>query len=511
MKNIKFNIKTFALIFGTSVALASCNSDYLETSPTDNVNQEMALSTADNLKALVNGMHRNMYVRQNDSQGQSGQAGIMIMTEAASDDVIWPSTGNNWYISSVRWLDQSNDTSSYTYYPYQFYYSMIRNANLVINSAAKVTGDQQTIDTAVGEALTYRAFSYFNLVQFYGKRYVAGANNTQDGVPIRLEANEKPLARASVEDVYAQVNKDLQLALTKLKGVSRYSKSHFDVNIVKGLLARVALTQGNYAAAANYAKDARAGYSLMDNAAYKSGFNSAANIEWMWATIMVPDQSDGFGNFSAYMSRNYSSTQIRQAPKVMNSALFSKFPATDVRTQVVDPSGNHIPWLSTTNAQGKVVRTNAYSNYSVFPYTSQKYMVKDQGESTADVPYMRAAEMYLIEAEALARLGDEAGSKAVFNELQKNRNTAYAGAITSGAAYITEILNTRRLELWGEGFRWFDLKRLGQGMDRTGTNQSDVVINGLSKVTESDFRWQWQIPRAEINASQGLVKQNPQQ
>ena len=101
---------------------------------------------------------------------------------------------------------------------------MIRNANLVINSAAKVTGDQQTIDTAVGEALTYRAFSYFNLVQFYGKRYVAGVNNSQDGVPLRLEANEKPLARASVEDVYAQVNKDLQLALTKLNGVGRYSK-----------------------------------------------------------------------------------------------------------------------------------------------------------------------------------------------------------------------------------------------------------------------------------------------
>ena len=43
---------------------------------------------------------------------------------------------------------------------------MIRNANLVVNNAGKVTGDQQTIDTAVGEALTYRAFSYFNLVQF---------------------------------------------------------------------------------------------------------------------------------------------------------------------------------------------------------------------------------------------------------------------------------------------------------------------------------------------------------
>lgn len=124
---------------------------------------------------------------------------------------------------------------------------------------------------------------------------------------------------------------------------------------------------------------------------------------------------------------------------------------------------------------------------------------------------MRAAEMYLIEAEALARLGDEAGSKAVFNELQKNRNTAYAGAITSGAAYITEILNTRRLELWGEGFRWFDLKRLAQDLDRTGTNQSDVVMNGLVKVPSTDFRWQWQIPRAEINASQGVVTQNPLQ
>jgi len=134
--------------------------------------------------------------------------------------------------------------------------------------------------------------------------------------------------------------------------------------------------------------------------------------------------------------------------------------------------------------------------------------VKDQTVSLGDIPMMRAAELYLIEAEALARAGQEAASKVVFDQLEKNRNPAYAGATTTGQAYIDEILNSRRLELWGEGFRFLDLKRLNLPLDRNGTNVSEVVNNNVLYIAPDDKRWTWLIPQDEINASQGVIVQN---
>ncbi|MDR3026581.1 RagB/SusD family nutrient uptake outer membrane protein [Chryseobacterium sp.] len=500
MKNIKKQYIKWAVVLSVFTGMVSCESDYLEADPTTAASEEAAYSSASNLMAIVNGMHRDMYYRQNDSQGQNGQGGIMIMMDALADDLVFPSTGNGWYVSTVRWQDQVNESGSNDFYPYQFYYALIRNANLVIANGPSVpaptAADAATIKTAIGEAYAFRAFCYYMLVQIYGKRYVAGTNNTQLGVPIRLVANEIPLARNTVEEVYTQINKDLDEAASRLAGIARATKSHFNDKVIFGLRARIALTQGNYTTAVTAAQSARAGFPLMDNATYTAGFNNlAGNGEWMWGAIIIADQGDSFSNFGAYMSRNFNSTNIRQAPKAINSKLFLSFPSADVRTKNFDPTGAHTALALP-------------STYSKFPYTSQKFIAASQGDSRVDVPYMRSAEMYLIEAEALARLGNEAGSKAVFDVFAKNRNPSYTGAATTGAAYITEILNSRRLEFWGEGFRFLDLKRLNQGLDRTGANHSSVVTNNVMTVANTDLRWEFLIPRTEINANP-LIVQNP--
>ncbi|MFP3632166.1 hypothetical protein SB776_36790, partial [Burkholderia sp. SIMBA_045] len=74
MKNIR---KHYKKIFAVSSVLAilsmsSCHSDYLDTDPTTSVSEQAAYSTASNLMAIINGMHRDMYYRQNSSQGQNG-------------------------------------------------------------------------------------------------------------------------------------------------------------------------------------------------------------------------------------------------------------------------------------------------------------------------------------------------------------------------------------------------------------------------------------------------------
>ncbi|MBU4539371.1 MAG: RagB/SusD family nutrient uptake outer membrane protein [Weeksellaceae bacterium] len=498
-----FNKKTFFLAIA-SVALTatvSCERDYLNTDPTDSVSEQTAYETVDKIKVVVNGMHRNMYYRQNESQGQNGATGIMIYMDVMGEDLIFPATGPNWYISTLRWLDNANANSTNVFYPYDFYYGQIRIANDVIAKTPVAQGLQADKERVMGEAYAFRAFSYYMLTQIYAKRYVQGAANTQPGVPIRLDNTYNAIPRNSVDEVYSQINSDLQQALSLLNGKIRTNPSHFNTSVVKGLMARVALTTGKYAEAATYANEARQGFALMSNAAYKSGFNSYGNSEWMWGYKPIDATSDYFGNFMAYMSRNYNSSQIRQAPKVVNKLLFDKFASTDVRTQVIDPSGAH-------------TSLNLPSTYLRVPYTSQKFLsvnaagTVDNNTSLGDIPFMRSAEMYLIEAEALAKDNKELQSKVVFTEFEKNRNPAYVTSVKTGQAYIDEILNSRRLELWGEGFRFLDLKRLNLPLDRTGTNYAPVVINNLITVPAGDKRWTWLLPQAEIDASKGLVTQN---
>lgn len=485
-------IFSYITLLGLFFSLEACRESYLETTPTSDISAESITKTADNMMLSINGMHRSMYVRQNSDQGHTGQSGVMIMMDALGEDLVFTTTGNNWYVSTVRWLDQQNENSGNLLYPWRFYYKLIRNANVLIKDGANASGDETVKKNALGQAYAFRAFAHLQLIQLYAKRYDGTPN--PNGIPLRLEPNDDPLARSSVEDVYKQINADLDQAITLLTGVKRIHKSHFDTQVVRGLKARVALLLGNYDEAATQAKLARKGYQLMDNATYRSGFNDLNNNEWMWGSQIKEDQTAYYGNFGAYMSRNFSSTNIRQNPKAINTLLYNKFPAEDVRTQVVDPKGEH-------------ASLSLPKNFRKYPYTSQKFLSVATGDSRMDVPYMRAAEMYLIEAEALARAGKEAESKVVFGELSLNRNPQYTPTTATGTAYLNEILDSRRLELWGEGFRFLDLKRLNQPLDRKGSNQDPIVVSDALYVPAGDAKWTFLIPRRELDANP-LISQN---
>lgn len=493
MKNIKLLILGLGI---SSLSLISCNEDFLDTQSTESVDAPTIYSTADNLMAAVNGMNRNMYYRQNSSQGQNGYTAQMIISDVMGEDLIFPTTGNGWFRDELRWITPGLVTSGTASYPWTFWAGMIRNANNIITYGASATGDQNLKDKAIGEAYAYRAFGNFQLVQLYGMRYVAGGNNSNPGVVLRDDpADVAPKARGTVEEAYAFIWSDLDKSQALLTGKTVTNKSHFTLANVKGLKARVALVQQDYTKAAQFANEARGTIALMSQAQYRAGFNDYTNSEWMWGVTIIADQSDFFGNFHGYMSRNYNSSQIRSAPKVMNTKLYNAFPSTDVRVQVVDPTGDHTALALP-------------SNYSKFPYTSQKFLSQSTSLSLGDVPFMRVAEMYLIEAEALYNLGREADSKTVLTTLVKARDTSFTTFTTTGDVYYQQILLNRRLELWGEGFRFFDLKRLNQKLDRTGANQNATVINNVYTIDAGDLRWQWMIPQAEIN-SNPLITQNP--
>jgi hypothetical protein len=470
----------------------ACKKDTLNTAPTDQVTEDDLFTSTSNAAVALNGIHRIMWV-QYFNQDESGQGSMMINIDNMGEDLINNASAAGAFFNSMyRWDAPRNANGTQVLFAYFFYYRIISNANKLISKIDGVEGTEADKKWIKGQAQAYRAWAHFMLVQLYAQRYDAATKpNVQLGVPIILTNSDKPdpQPRATVEEVYTQVNKDLDDAITNLTGFTRPYKSHFNVAVAKGIKARVAMAQQDYVNAVKFASEARAGLNLMSNTQYTEGFNDAANPEWMWASIVPADQGTFFYSFFAYMS-NFSANATRTNPRSINSVLYNTISATDVRKGLWVPAGVTPP-----------------ANGTKFPYTSSKFKVKDLTISIGDVPYMRVAEMYLIEAEANARQNKDVEAQDVLFTLAKNRDAAYVKSTKTGTALIDEIMLQRRVELWGEGHRFTDLKRLNLPLDRTGANHNTSIAVTM-QVPAGDKKWQWLIPRDEINANP-KVEQNP--
>lgn len=560
----------FVLLFA---ALSSCKKGYLDTLPTDRVSSDAVFKTTADIMSVLNGVHRATYARED--QGNYGQPSMMIYNDMLGDDLVMNAASNGWYNNEYKWLSHRNENSGLCSYSYRLYYTILVNINMILQNIDAATGSQADKNFIKGQALTYRAWCYFNLVQYFGIRYDKNnIPNSQPGIPLLISPTVEPQPRATVEEVYAQINKDLDAAIPLLP-TTRPNKSHINVYVARGIKARVALTQQNWGVAATEAAAARAGFSLMSRTQYLDGFVDYSNPEWMWGIDHIDDQSGFFGAFHSYMSCNYNSTNIRGNPKSINMLLYDALPYEDIRRSVFEKSGLSLsggtgyasaPTVTITggggtgataiaNVAGGTVTsftiTNTGTGYTsnptvtltggggsgvvLFPiivngqlreisitpaivpaggvrrpYMTQKFRLPGAAPATitqGDVVYMRAAEMYLIEAEAKARNSDESGARTALFSLVSTRNPSYVLSTNSGQALIDEILFQRRVELWGEGFRFFDLKRLNLPLNRNGSNHQLVLAN-IFDMPAGSPQWQFLIPRAELNANSKVV-QNP--
>jgi len=493
MKINSYKILVLLVAIGTMVG--GCKKSFLDVAPTDAVPAEKGITTMTEATGLLNGIHRTLYARYN-AQGEGGQGAMMINLDMLGEDLVNAALGNNWYINTSRWVDHRNVNSALVLFAYQFYYQVIANANTLINSIDAIPGSTAEKQSIKAQALSYRAWAYFYLVQLYGKRYDAATQNTQLGVPLVLTNTIEGQPRATVEEVYTQINKDLDDAIAAFAtAAARPNKSNLNINVAKGIKARVALTQQKWAQAAQLANEARSGFALMSAAQLLEGFNNISNPEWIWGSDVIDEHTIGFAGFFGYMSSNFNSTNIRTNPKLINNLLYNQMSATDRRRQWWDPTGNDIP--ASLLAPGGLRR----------PFMTRKFLAASQSNSVGDVPLMRSAEMILIEAEAKARAGDEPGARTALFTLMSNRDPNYTLSTNSGQALINEILLHRRIELWGEGFRFLDLKRLNEPLNRNGGNHT-ASVSLIYDVPAGDKLWEFLLPQNEINSNKAAV-QNP--
>lgn len=496
MKNI---YNKLAMVIATLLLITGCSENYLETSPTESYDEGFIFTTTENGLAAVNGMHKAMVAQYESRQNLGGYPSMMILMDALGEDLVFPTQGNGWWIDEYCWLIHRNARATTTYFTYRFFYKLISNANMILEQIDGATGTEGEKKMIKGQALAYRGMCHFWLVQLFAERYDKTKANDGLGVPLMISSQNRLLPRETVANVYKKINEDLEESIRLLKDPDNTfeptSKSHLTPAAVEGLRARVALTMQDWENARDYAKAAidDFGGKLMDNEQYNEGFNDATNPEWMWSFHQIPDQGLFFYSFMAYMSYNFNSSNIRSCPKCINSSLYNEIKDTDIRKGLWDPTGT-----------AYALPTASFTKYK---YMNRKFKVADYTSAVADASYMRLGEMYLILAEAKARLNESDASDILYT-LAKNRDSKYTKSANSGTDLIDEILLQRRIELWGEGFRFLDLKRLNTTMDRKNTNHDAAVAVTMS-IPAGALQWQFLIPQAEIDATGGVVIQNP--
>lgn len=477
------------------LAVVSCKKDFLDTEPssdriTSSQVSRLAGSSPTALQKLedasVKGIYAFMrqYATYSSNHDDFGQKAVDFGLDLMTEDMVMAT--DSWFIYDYI-MDDRNAAYRRPTFIWNFYYKIIYNANLILEQIDPATTNS-SLKAIRGQALTLRAFSYFYLVRLYQKTYKG--NESAKGVPIYTStASLEGKPRAPLSEVYDQVTKDLNDAIPLLQEFNRTSKESIDQKVAYGILARVYLNMERWAEAETAARNARGGYALMSTGEYQTGFSDIGNPEWMWGADINTESTTIYASFFSMIdntSPGYAGAL--QAYILISKKLYDQIPATDVRKKVFNDPGRTI-------------------NPSLPAYAQLKFR-DPSGKFVGDYVYMRVAEMYLIEAEAQARQGNTTGAAQTLFALVSRRDPNYRASTNTGQALINEILVQRRIELWGEGRTFFDIKRLNLGLDRTGSNhRADATL----VIPAGDPRFTYQIPQRELQANPRITAadQNP--
>jgi len=486
--------KLFLIIISVSLFLLSgCEKDYLERVPTSSLAEKDLLSTVGGNHTLLHGIHRSTYAFYS-THGRFGQKSVDLVVDLLGEDLFQSERGYGWFVGWYQYIEHRNINSGDLEWVWSYYYDIVDNANIIlanIDNASDAALNESRVAFIKANALTYRAFSFYQLLQLYAQRYDIGGANTHPGIPIYTEPTQTGKARSTVAEVYTQINTDLDAAIDLFTGsaFSRVNVSEINLRVAQGIKARVALTTGQYATAETMAKAARTGHALVPATKYGYGWNKADNTEWMWGAVVITEQQTSYASCFSHIDPYFGGYATLGNHKIISTLVYDYMSATDERKKVFK------------TIQGKARVGKKFTGNGGYDATGQSNW-------TNDYLFMKSAEMYLIEAEAIARLGGRDGEAqtALFN-LVSARDPSYVQSVLTGDPLVQEILMQRRCELWGEGQRFFDLKRMNLDLNRADLGHTPSLWNAAGFFAAGDKNFVFLIPKQEIDANP-LVEQN---
>lgn len=556
MKNIlKISIITLASL----IALSSC---IKETEPNYYVTYEQVAESPAGLEAMVNGITSSLVQYSILAAGLSsdfGYPGILIALESMTGDLTISVTGYDHFGAWSRSVSiDSPDARSRIAWVY--YYRWIKTANDIIGMIDEDNLTEKTKEF-IGIAYGIRAKCYLDLARQYGfrdnlvrpKPSVVGLT-----VPIITETTTEEEAknnpRASTEDMYTFIFSDLTKASTYLENVA-VSRTKMNKFFVYGMFAEAYMERGAagvsgaYAQAASYAKKVidESGRTPLTSTQWHdetTGFNSvSANNSWLWALPQSSDQVTNLYSFVAHMTNEEDWTSYgRGVGRAINRTVYERIPYSDWRKfSWLDPDRkfndtDNLVYVeysldggaTTERFTYNTLRPNSFykglkaiepeiavSTRAIGKYNHIKFRPKNGNWTTwkegnaIDVVVMRIEEMMFIEAEATA-YSDLGTAKTMLNTfMQTHRDATYdCSAIATLDDFIEELIFQKRIEFWGEGIIYYDLKRHGfapQPLGYTGTN---APANYRLNFPDIHPGWNPAIPNTETQNNIGIGENN---
>lgn len=472
----KIEIKYIFIAVAMIVSTASCKKEFLEITPKGQFLSEFYYADKDQAYGALVGVYDIM--RKNSG----GFENMITMMNAGSDDHV---AGGGGATDGAGIQGFSNYTINPNIMPASFwndYYQGIFKANTLLSKLPKTVMDDNLKARFVAEAKALRAYCYFNLVIMF------------KNVPLLLDpltaSNMYEVTQASPTDVYTQIEKDLSEAITALPPTVSISTEagRFTKGAAQALLGKVYLYEKkNTLAVAQLAEvngvtpggTNQYGNRLLTKfsdlwvvsnkfnteSILEVGHSSVGNSDWGWWGSARDE-----GNTVNVMvgPRSYSRPAGSTAPDLPSGWSFNVFTQDFYDAIKNDPRFTATVFdLKALKAAGQADYIEGYQNTGYF---LNKFLPRQAdvrtGGGAMELNYkqntyaIRLADTYLMEAEALGGTGTRA--QALLDAVR-----ARVG-LPSVPVSLTAIKAERRLEMAGEGFRFFDLVRWGDAAARLG-------------------------------------------
>jgi hypothetical protein len=504
MKTIKNKYLFVAFAIITLTGLGSCSSDYLDVTPVGTDLESEYYQTQEEAYSGVVAVYDVM------RQSTSSFNNTVSLLNAASDDH-YAGGGSSTDGAGIQAV--SNYTSTSVTMPDDFfskYYQGIYRANYLLTKLPDIDMDESYTERYTAECKALRAWYYFNLVRLFG-------NIPLITTPLTTSEYYN-VTQATSDEVYAQIEQDLLDAIDVLPTTVSASTEagRFSQGTARAILGEVYLTEGKNALAAAQFElvngtpggTSQYGYSLLADYADLWDFDNKYNSESILETAHSSSSDASWdtwgtgtdeGNTLNVMvgPRGYTlSSSSTTAPDLPSGWSFNPI-TQDLYDAIKDDPrfSSTVLDLTALVAAGEITYLAGYQDTGYLLYKfipTQDDVTTGGGDSVLNYDQnfynIRLADTYLLECEALNYTGTRA--QALLDAVRARVGLA------SVTVSETAVANERRLELAGEGHRFFDLVRTGKAAT---TLASRGFVSGVNEI--------FPIPYAELENTK--LVQNP--
>ena len=499
MKKINKSIYGVLIAGLTLSAMTSCidEAEPRSGSVTQNMLEESASATT----AAVNGLPAyGKSVWDKGAHWSYGISAIMRIRDVMADDYVVVDHDYNQFSpwAATIFLGPSYLLGQFVY---SYYYNYVLASNLVIGAVNPDKATKEQLGN-LGLGYAYRAANYLDMARMYEflPTDVDPACTNEQGYNVKNltcpivtdtlgEKASRNNPRATHEEMFKFIESDLNNAEKYIVNLTSNKNNTLpDLAVVYGLKARLYMWNEDYAKAKEYARKAidtygKAPMSESDATDTKKGFNDIT--KWMWGAQYTSEDravKTGILNFTSFACNETVFGYAGNGPmNMIGKSFYDRISDTDWRkTMWKAPAGSPLEAKNKYVDSKMEMKNGVMEDISKFKkriptYGSLKFR-PNQGnyaESSIGVvsayPLMRVEEMYFIEAEAAERLAPGTGITLLENFMKTYRDKQY---VYTGSNAIDEILFQKRIELWGEGLSFFDIKRANVSVTRgyTGTN-----------------------------------------